>query len=113
MKDKKKYPRQPYTLLMYDDIIDNLEGTIDEAIEYLIKIKEDYDEYKFDTIKLYPFHYGYEGGKELQVIGTKNESDEDYKKRITELKKMEEKKEAELRLKEYAEYERLKKKFGS
>ena len=59
-------------------------------------------------------HYGFDGGKELELRERREENDKEYEKRLKEEKKERESKKASKALKEakeLAEYERLKKKF--
>lgn len=59
--------------------------------------------------------YGYDGGVELELWEKRLETDKEYEKRVREEKKASEKKAKEATAKkdrEYAEFLRLKKKFG-
>ena len=65
-------------------------------------------------VYFYINHYGYDGGKELKLRERREETDKEYEKRIAEEEKVRAKKRADEKKKkdrEYAEYERLKKKF--
>lgn len=93
----------------FDDVLDG--KTPDQVIEAMRDYKNQYagrDIY-FDIES-----YGYDGGKELHLRERRLETDKEYEKRQAAEALEESKKRAAARKKkdkEYAEYERLKKKF--
>lgn len=95
-----------------ESFFDILDGkTFDEVIACMHEMKAlyaDRDVY-FDVNG-----YGYDGGLELYLMERREETDREYEKRIAEEKRERAKKSAAARAKkerEYAEYQRLKKKF--
>lgn len=95
----------------FDDILDG--KTPDQVIAAAARFKE---EYAGRDIYFSIDSYGYDGGKELTLRERREENDKEYNKRITEEARIDAKKRADAKKKkdkEYAEYERLKKKFES
>jgi glyoxylase-like metal-dependent hydrolase (beta-lactamase superfamily II) len=67
-------------------------------------------------VYFYISHYGYDGGKELTLRERREETDKEYEKRIADEKKVKAKAKETKALKEakeFAEFQRLKKKFES
>lgn len=91
------------------DILDQM--TPDEVIERMKELRAGYpDRHVFFNVS----PYGYDGGIELELWESREETDKEFNKRIAEEKKEREKKAAATRAKkdrEFAEYVRLKKKF--
>ena len=91
--------------------------TIEDVILELQSMLHRYEEEIFTHDKEVRFeiqHYGYDGGVELYVRVVRWESDREYEARMAKEQKERAKKRAVARAKkdkEYAEYERLKKKF--
>lgn len=93
----------------FDDVLDG--KTPDQVIEAMAYYKEQYDG---RNIYFYLESYGYDGGKELKLRERRLETDKEYEKRMAAEALEQSKKRAAARKKkdkEYAEYQRLKKKF--
>lgn len=90
------------------DIIYQMDGmTLQEAIEFLKNKMEEYKDY--ENLRLFEttdYRYGNED-KVLEILGTREETDAEYKRRTTAEANEKSVEEARQR----AEYERLKKKF--
>lgn len=91
------------------DVIDS--RTPDEIIEIMEHYKE---RFKDRDVYFSVESYGYDGGKELKLRERREETDREYYKRLDEEKKAKDAKKklkAAQEAKEFAEYERLRKKF--
>jgi NurA-like 5'-3' nuclease len=92
------------------DMLDRM--TPAEVIERMKELQAGYPD-RHVYFNLSP--YGYDGGLDLELWECREETDKEYEKRIAEEKKERDRKRAAAKAKkdkEYAEYERLKKKFG-
>lgn len=91
------------------DILDQM--TPNEVIERMKELQAGYpDRHVFFNVS----PYGYDGGIELELWESREETDREFNKRVAEEKKEREKKAAATKAKtdrEFAEYVRLKKKF--
>ena len=99
----------------FSDLLDG--RTIEDVILELQSMLRRYEEEIFTHDKEVKFeteHYGYDGGMQLYVRVMRWESDREYEARMAKEQKERAKKRAVAQAKkdkEYAEYERLKKKF--
>jgi len=85
--------------------------TFDQVIEGMLALKEDFGD---RDVYFYIHHYGYDGGKELQLRERRLENDKEFAKRREAEAKDREKEKLRKRTnleKEFAEYQRLQKKF--
>mgnify|MGYP007090119821 CR=1 FL=1 len=93
---------------------DDFDGkTPEQIIETMKALREEVGN---DDVYYYIDSYGYDGGKELKLRERRLENDQEYNKRMAEESRIAAKKRADAKKKkdkEYAEYERLKKKFES
>lgn len=112
---KKKRVLDRRDQIFINDLLDG--RSIDDVIIELQSMLHRYEEEIFTHDKEVRFeteHYGYDGGVELYVRVTRWESDREYEARMAKEQKERAKKRAVAQAKkdkEYAEYERLKKKF--
>lgn len=98
-----------------NDSIWNLDGlTMDKLIEWAQDIKSEYHLKGYTEIRLSRGDCGYKGETEFNIMGTRPETDAEYKKRVSKIQKDRERqkeiKEAK-KTAEYEEYLRLKVKF--
>lgn len=92
------------------DILD--QNTPDQVIECM-KLRQEL--YKGRDIFFDVSSYGYDGGVSLDIWERREETDEEYEKRITKEKierAIKKKNKADIEAKELAEFERLKAKYG-
>ena len=91
------------------DILD--QKTPAEVVERMKELQAGYpDRHVYFNVS----SYGYDGGKELELWESREETDKEFNKRVAEEKKEREKKAAATKAKkdrEFAEFMRLKKKF--
>ena len=92
----------------------DLEGKVEEVIEHIQDYKKRYEESGWTDIEIEYDYYGYDGGKDITLVGMRDETLAEEKKRLEKERKIKER-EAEAKAKklkkERKEYVRLKKKF--
>lgn len=91
------------------DILD--QRTPEEVIERVQRLRA---EYPGRHVYFNVHGYGYDGGKELELWESREENDKEFEKRMAEEKKLKDakkKQKADKDARDFAEYERLKKKF--
>lgn len=94
--------------------ISSFEGPIESILDRLIGFKQDKEADGYFNIR-FNIEYNYED-VELEALGDRSETDEEFEDRMEIHKKFEEKKKAEAAKKEAAErelYENLKRKYGN
>lgn len=109
-KAKRKEVTVMVSNLSFYDVLDGKSPA--EVIEWMQELQEDYEGRKisFDVSS-----YGYDGGLELELWECRLENDKEYEARIAKEKKEREIKKrniADKDAKEFAEFQRLQKKFG-
>jgi hypothetical protein len=63
---------------IYSDVIDCLEGSLEDAIAFIKAIPEDHKDFQDFRFEI---HYGYES-TDLELIGKKLETDKEFKNRL-------------------------------
>lgn len=100
-----KYKKMEIRKIIVSDI--ELYGyELNKFIDYLKNIINSNKEF----IRL-EFNYDYDDMKEINIVGIREETDEEFEKRIAKIKKIEKETKKTKEDKERKEYERLKKKF--
>ena len=108
-KAKRKIVNVHLSSESFYDVLDS--RTPEQVIERMIRLRSEYPDRDiyFDVSS-----YGYDGGKELDLYERREENDKEYAKRMAEEKKIKDQElaaKATKEAKEFAEYQRLQKKF--
>ncbi len=98
--------------ILSDDLSNGLEGTIHEAIQFLVELRDSYkDDYEELSVVRGCGYTGYT----LELVGINHETDEEYKLRMesyeNRIKEEARKKRQDTKVRELKEFERLKKKY--